>query len=169
MRKKFLGKEFKIRAAKFKGNVTFLEKLGIKELISNPDVAMLMQDKSKQLVVIDTCEYDSKMETILQDKLQHVEVELDPSQHFKSKVLTWADEYLKSNDIDCITYKFITDVNLKPGNAYGLTKCHKENRPLRIIAPGCNTAFENLSHWVKDQLKPLANTIYKIRMTSFLG
>ena len=33
-----------------------------------------------------------------------------------------------------------------------------------------NTAVENLSHWVKDQLKPLANTCkYKIRMTSFFG
>ena len=73
------------------------------------------------------------METILQDKSQYVEVELDPSQHFKSKVLTWADEYLKSNDIDDTTYKFITDINPKPGNAYGLMKCHKENRPLRII------------------------------------
>ena len=91
-----------------------------------------MQDKSKQLVVINTSEYDSKMETILQDKSQYVEVELDPSQHFKSKVLTWADEYLKSNDIDDITYKFITYVNPKPGNAYGLMKCHKENRPLHI-------------------------------------
>ena len=37
-------------------------------------------------------------------------------------------------------------------------KCHRENRSLRIIAPGCNTAVDNLSHWVKDQLKPLANT-----------
>ena len=37
-------------------------------------------------------------------------------------------------------------------------KCHKENRLLRIIAPECNTAVENLSHWVKDQLKRLAST-----------
>ena len=115
--KEFLSNEFKVRAAKFKGNVTFLEKLGIKELISNPDITILMQDKSKQLVVINTSEYNSKMATILQDKSQHVEVELDPSQHFRSKVLTWADEYLKSNDIDDITYKFITDVNPKLGNA----------------------------------------------------
>ena len=47
-------------------------------------------------------------------------------------------------------------------------KCHKEDRPLCIIAPGCNTAVENLSHWVKDQLKPLAaNTCkYKIQDTT---
>ena len=57
--KEFFSKEFKVRAAKFKGNVTFLEKLGIKELISNPDITILMQDKSKQLVVINTSEYDS--------------------------------------------------------------------------------------------------------------
>ena len=67
------------------------------------------------------------------------------------------DEYLKSDDIDDITYKFITDENPKPGNAYGLMKCHKENRPLRIIAPGCNTAVPNLLHSVKDQLRHLAN------------
>ena len=76
--KEFLSKEFKVRAAKFKGNVTSLEKLGIKELTSNPDITILMQDKSKQLVVINMSEYDdSKMETILQDKSQYVEVELD--------------------------------------------------------------------------------------------
>ena len=50
--KEFLSKEFKARAAKFKGNATFLEKFGIRELISNPDVTIIMQDKSKQLVVI---------------------------------------------------------------------------------------------------------------------
>ena len=75
----FLGKEFKVRAAKFKGNATSLEKLGIKELISNPDIAILMQDKSKQLVVINTSEYASEMETIFQDKSQYVDVELDLS------------------------------------------------------------------------------------------
>ena len=53
----------------------------------------------------------SEMEIILQDKSQYVEVELSPSHHFKSKVLTWADEYLESNDTDDITYKFISDVN----------------------------------------------------------
>ena len=61
--KEFLSKEFKIR--------------------SNPDITILMQDKSKQLVVISTSEYDSKMETILQDKSQYFEAELDPSQDFK--------------------------------------------------------------------------------------
>ena len=72
--KEFLSKECKVRTAKFKGNVTLLKKLGIKELISNPDITILMQDKSKQLVVINTSEYDSEMETILQDKSQYVEV-----------------------------------------------------------------------------------------------
>ena len=129
----------------------------MKELISNPDITILMQDKSKQLVVINTGEYDSKMETILQDKSQYVKVELRPLQYFKSKVLTWADDYLKSTDIDHITYKFIADVNPKPGNAYGL----------RIIASGCNTAVENLSDWVKDLLKHLANTCqYRLQNTN---
>ena len=87
--KEFLSKEFKIRAAKFKGNVKSLEKLGVKGLISNPDITILMQDKSKQLVVISTSEYDSKMETILQDKSQYFEAELDPSQDFKFITDLW--------------------------------------------------------------------------------
>ena len=63
--KEFLSKEFKIRAAKFKGNVTFSEKLGIKEFISNLDITILKQDKSKQLVVIKSlfqkfCDLDYK-------------------------------------------------------------------------------------------------------------
>ena len=51
--KEFLSKEFEIRVTKFKGNVTFLKKL-LKELISNPNVTILMQ-----VVVINTSEYDS--------------------------------------------------------------------------------------------------------------
>ena len=51
--KEILSKEFKVTEAKFKGNVTFLEKLGIKELISNPDITILMQDTSKQLARCD--------------------------------------------------------------------------------------------------------------------
>ena len=47
---------------------------------------------------------EMKMETILQDKSQYVEVELDPPQDFKSEVVAWANEYVKSNDIDDITY-----------------------------------------------------------------
>ena len=64
-------------------------------------------------------------------------------------------------------FKFITDVNPIPGNAYRLTKCHNENRPLPITALVCNTAVENLSRLVKDQLKPLANTCkYRLQDTN---
>ena len=52
--REFLSKEFEIRVTKFKANVTSLKKLGIKELISNPDAMILMQ-----IVVINTSEYDS--------------------------------------------------------------------------------------------------------------
>ena len=62
--------------------------------------------------MINTSEYDSKMETILQDKSQYFEVELDPSQHFKSKVLTYADEILKSNDIDNIGSFYVKSSNI---------------------------------------------------------
>ena len=115
---------------------------------------------------VNTSEYVSKIETILKDKSPYVKVESDSSQDFRSKVVAWADEYVKSNDMDDITNMFITDADLKPGNAY-VMKCHKENRPLHIIAPGCNTAAENLSHWVKDRLKPLANTCkYRLQDTN---
>ena len=84
--KEFLSKEFTVRAIKFKGNVTSLEKLGIKQLISSPDITILMQAKSKPLAVINTSEYDSKTETFLQDKLQYFEEELDPSETSELKL-----------------------------------------------------------------------------------
>ena len=54
-----------------------------------------MQDKFKQLVVIDTEEYQFKMESILQNRSQYCQVEIDPSQEFKSNVTDWADQYLR--------------------------------------------------------------------------
>ena len=72
---------------------------------------------------------------------------------------------LKSNDIDDITYKFITYADPEPGNTDGLMKCHKEKRPLRITI--CNTPVESLSHGVKDQLKHLTNTCkYRLQDTN---
>ena len=134
-----------------------------------------MQDKSKQLVVIDTEEYEFIMKSILQlimksilqDRSQYCQVEIDLSQEFKSKVIDWADQYLSKGNIDDVTYKFITRIDPKPGNAYGLIKCHKEGRPLLIVASRCNTAVENLSHWVRDQIKPLADTCkYRLQNTN---
>ena len=49
----------------------------------------------------------------------------------------------------------------------GLIKCHTEGRPLCIITPGCNTAVENVSYWVSDQLKPLNDTCkYRLQDTN---
>ena len=47
-------------------------------------------------------------------------------------------------------HKFVVDVESKPGNAQGLTKCHKETNFTHIIAPGSCTVVENSLRWVKD-------------------
>ena len=156
--KQFLSKHFISTACKIRDNIISSERQGFKELISNPNVTVLMQDASKQLAVIDTKEYESKMESILQDRSQHCQVEIYPPQEFKCNVIDWANQYVSKGDIDDVTYEFITCIDTKRGNVYGLIKCHKEGRPPSIIAPGCNTAVENLSHWVRDQIKPLADT-----------
>ena len=128
---------------------------------------MLIQNKSEQLVVIYTEEYESKMESILQDRSRYCKVEIDRSQEFKTYVIDWADQYLSKGDIDDVTYRFITRIDMKPGNAYGFIKCHKEGRPFHIIAPECNTALENLSHWVRDQIEPLADSCkYRLQDTN---
>ena len=84
--------------------------------LSNRDKGMfqstviLYQDlssKARRLVVIDTEEYESKIESILQDRSQYCQVEIDPSQELKSNVIDWADQYLSKSDIDDVTYKFI--------------------------------------------------------------
>ena len=58
-----------------------------------------MQNKSKQSVVTNTEEYESKMESILQDRSQYCQVEIDPSREFKSMVIDWADQHLSNGDI----------------------------------------------------------------------
>ena len=85
--KQFLSKDFISRARKVRDNITSSEHQGIKELISNPNITVLMQDKSKQLVVLYTKEYKFKMESIIQDRSQYCQVEIDSSQEFKSKVI----------------------------------------------------------------------------------
>ena len=75
--KQFLSKDFISRSHKIRDNVTSSEHQGIKEVISNPNITVLMQDIFKQLAVIDTEEYESKMEYILQDRSQYCQIEIE--------------------------------------------------------------------------------------------
>ena len=45
VKRSFLARNLRVSAAMFKGNIRSSEKLGIKELISNPDITILIQDK----------------------------------------------------------------------------------------------------------------------------
>ena len=81
----------------------FKNKIRWRTFFLNDNITVLIQDKSKQLVVIDTEEYEFKMESILQDRSQYCQVEIDPSQEFKSKVIDWANQYLSKGDIDDVT------------------------------------------------------------------
>ena len=99
-----------------------------------------MQDKSKQSVVINTSEYDSKVETILQDKLQYVKVELDPSQHFRPKV-----EHRQMNILRVMTYR------VSKKNARRLIRCKLKTTVFtRIDFIFSESSYFNLKFGIKQ-------------------
>ena len=81
----------------------------------------------------------------------------------------WATKWISKNEISKEWAKYIVSENAVPGKYGTLHKTHKPNDPVLLLTTGCNTAIENLSHFIEVVCAPLTNNIEtRIRDTSHL-
>jgi hypothetical protein len=132
-------------------------KTALLKLRRNPDVMILRPDKGSGVVVMDRSDYVRKVRDILCDasKFKIDDRQVDASAK-TSKEFACVLTVLKSR-------RFITEAerrslsctNVASPRLYALPKTHKPNVPVRPILSMTQTAYERVSKWLAEMLKPV--------------
>ena len=141
-----------------RNNLNKNEKLALKEIRSQDDKVIRVQDKGLSFVVLSNNYYESKVQHLI-DRSSFKEIDIDYSNNFKEKINLWISKWTLEEEIDNKQKMFITSVNSTPGKMYGLVKTPKVNNPVRVITSGCNTAIESLSIYIEHVLFELSETM----------
>ena len=141
-----------------KDNLSVGERRALKDL-RNDDRVIRIQDKGSRFVILDKSTYTEKVREHLDNELHYNKVNEDPTGLHFSRVQQWTDQWLQRREITSELADWITDVEPKPGVAFGNIKTHKEGNPLRLITSCCGTAIERLSAFTEFYLKPLAQKL----------
>jgi hypothetical protein len=109
--------------------------------------------------MIETGEYKEKMLNQLNNSLHYDTTLVDPTSNHMFKVKKWCEKWLREGHISPKIADWLTDIEPRPGTAFGNVKTHKQSNPLRLITSCCDTAIERLSAFTEFFLQPLAQKL----------
>ena len=95
----------------------------------------------------------------LNNTFHYDKVDSDPTLDHFEQVKNWARKWLSERQITQEIATWITNLEPKPGVAFGNFKTHKRDNPLRLITSCCGTAIERLSGFTEFYLKPLSQNL----------
>ena len=139
-------------------NLTKEERLALHNL-KHSDNIIRIQDKGSRFVILNREEYHSKMLGQLNNSLHYDKVDSDPTLDHFEQVKNWGRKWLSEGQISQEIATWITNLEPKPGVAFGNVKTHKRDNPLRLITSCCGTAIERLSAFTEFYLKPLSQNL----------
>ena len=114
----------------------------LKDLRNDKSIKIIRPDKGKGVVVLNTKEYITKMEDILQDNTKFQKLNKDPFKAVYSLENKVRKYLLKLVKLDLLTqkqYNLIRPTGSQPAILYGLPKVHKPNTPLRPVMSSIKT------------------------------
>jgi len=100
--------------------------------LPNKRLLLLLQDKGSCFVVISR-EYENKMLALLNNNLHYDKVDSDPTSKHLERVQIWSPKWLSDGQISVEIDTWVTNLEPKPGVAFGNVKTNKEGNPLRPI------------------------------------
>ena len=135
----------------------------LQRLRSNKNIIICQPDTGNAEVIIDKCDYISKMEAILNDKTKFEINSIDflkLTVSLKNKIYRYLCEIkpiLETNGKSVLDLK---PSGTHPGILYGVPKMHKQSVPMRPIlsCTGCHNL--KLSQYAVELLQPLINKSY---------
>ena len=112
-----------------KDNLTKDERLALRNLKSS-DKVIRIQDKGSRFVILNQEEYQDKMLGQLNNYLHYNKVNSDPTPEHFEKVKNWGRKWLGEGQISQEIATWVTNLEPKPGVAFGNVKTYKEGNPL---------------------------------------
>ena len=111
----------------------------------HPEILISKADKGNVTVAQNKFEYISKMESMLSDKNTYKLITKDPTKKLTGELRNLLGRWKGKGVIDDLTYRRLRTTDGVIPRAYGVTKIHKQNYPLRIIVSSVNSPLYNLA------------------------
>ncbi|CAF1383019.1 unnamed protein product [Didymodactylos carnosus] len=127
----------------------------LRNLSNDKSIHISRADKGRAVVILDKVDYIMKMESNLNDTNTFKVIEMDPTLKKEDKL---QQKHLKLRNSGFITdteYRYAHPVGSGPWKAYGLTKIHKKDLPLRPIVAVYSTFNYKLSKLLAKKLDHL--------------
>lgn len=110
-------------------------------LKQHPNIKILKADKTNKTVIMNSVDYENKMNDILNDKKTYKLVKLDPTNTYQKKNNDLIKSWQHNDYISPSLAKSLITHNAVPPKIYGLPKLHKENISLRPIVSCIQSPF----------------------------
>ena len=140
----------------------------LQRLRSNKDIIICQPDKGNAVVIINKCDYISKIEAILSDKtkfeINSIEINsinlLKLTVSLENKIYRYLCEIKPILETNGKSLLDLQPSGTHPGILYGVPKIHKQSVPMRPIlsCTGCHNL--KLSQYAAELLQPLINKSY---------
>ena len=145
----------------------FLHKT-LRNLARDKTICVCPYDKGTGVVIMDSSDYYSKLNEIVNDTSKFIMVDVDHTRPKTHPVVK------KQNSVRYYVTKYIPEEDRKglikpgsqPGKLYGLCKVHKENFPMRPIVSMVNTPEYNLAKYLDNFIKPNIPDNFMLKSTN---
>lgn len=136
-------------------NITEKEAKAIKTLAKKKDITILLADKGRTTVNIDTDKYKKQMQDMLEDTNTYEILKKDPTEEKKNKLKALLKPLLNDNKINKQIYNYlIPTANIAP-RMYGTPKIHKPGTPIRPIVDNIGSVTYTLSNALAGIITPI--------------
>ena len=133
-------------------------------LSQEPDIKVCSFDKGRGVVIMDSNDYYSKLDDIVNDQSKFHELKVNSKIHpviAKEKSIScYVRKYLK--DFGPETMRRLIPSGSNPGKIYGLVKIHKRDNPLRPVVSMIGTPEYQLAKFLDSLIKPYIPQTYML-------
>ncbi|XP_078509911.1 uncharacterized protein LOC144769621 [Lissotriton helveticus] len=141
-------------------NLSKDEAAALQALQNNADLTIKPADKGGGIVVMDTADYNDRMQYLLQNRDHYTLANMHEWTSLKSRINTLLGQ-AKDDEVICDEeFSFLNNQNPTIPALYGLPKVHKDitNPPMRPIVSSIGSLTEPLSKYADVFLQPLVTT-----------
>ena len=159
-----------LRAEAMKHRFKHTKQIISKELIiaanslkNNKSIVIKKADKSSCYVILNTKDYETKLNEILKDDNKFIKIKRNKTEDLKKKANKLIDA-ANATQGDIKFSKIVGDYF--PGYIYGNIKTHKENNPCRPIISQIPTPTYNLAKMINNIISPYIPKSYTVNSSS---
>ena len=139
----------------------------LNKLSQDPAIKICRYDKGNGLAILDASDYNTKLNSIINDKTKFLKIEYDsnkmqhPTTTKENSITYYIKQYLKKVQ----GWEDLIPNSSKPGKLYGMAKVHKPDIPLRPVVSMINAPEYKLAKFLDGLIKPHIPDIFLLYST----